>query len=385
MGEDNKARQSRKFVRFSKQQHPVPEAPKNTVINLSNQDLEEGTLSLLQKGLNYAVTPRATPVEDILVGIEKAIQSLPVDKAEEARQEAVRIIKTTTRNKDNLTKKERMALKGLGKNNHLTILPADKGNATVILNTMDYKLKIASLLEDSTYKKLNKDPMDSTERKTTQLLKKSSLPKDLCKLLQPVGSRAPRLYGLPKIHKEGVPLRPTVSNIASPTYQLAKHLTGYLNQLPGNLAHHVKNLAHFIQILERLQVQPGDLMVSFEVVSLFTKVPVDDSLSLLNHHFTEDIRALFKLVLTSTYFCVNNQFFEQTDGVAMGSPLPPVIANFFMEDFEKRALDQATLKPTCWYRYVDDTSLFGHMRKQVWPTFWNTSMDYTKIYNLPWK
>jgi hypothetical protein len=104
VGEDNKARQNRKFVRFSKQQHPVPEAPKNTVINLSNQELEEGTLSLLQKGLNYAVTPRATPIEDILVGIETAIRSLPMEKAE-ARQEAVRIIKTTKRNKDNLTKK----------------------------------------------------------------------------------------------------------------------------------------------------------------------------------------------------------------------------------------------------------------------------------------
>jgi hypothetical protein len=43
-----------------------------------------------------------------------------------------------------------MALKELKKNTHLTILPADKGNATVILNTTDYKLKTASLLEDST-------------------------------------------------------------------------------------------------------------------------------------------------------------------------------------------------------------------------------------------
>jgi len=109
------------------------------------------------------------------------------------------------RNKDNLTKNERMAFRTLKDNTHLTILPADKGDATVILNTMDYKLKIASLLEDSAYKKLNKDPTDSIERKTTQLLKKSSLPEDLCKQLQPTGSRAPRLYGLPKIHKEGVP------------------------------------------------------------------------------------------------------------------------------------------------------------------------------------
>jgi len=39
----------------------------------------------------------------------------------------------------------------------------------------------------------------------------------------------------------------------------------------------------------------------------------------------------------------------------MGSPLSPVIANFFMEDFEKKAIEQATHKPVCWFRYVDDT------------------------------
>jgi retron-type reverse transcriptase len=101
-------------------------------------------------------------------------------------------------------------------------------------------------------------------------------------------------------------------------------------------------------------------MVSFDVISLFTRVPVKDSLSLLSQHFTEDILALFKLVLTSTYSSFNGQYFEQTDGVAMGSPLSPVIANFFMEDLEERALNQATHKPTCWYRYVDD--IFA-----IWP------------------
>ena len=79
-------------------------------------------------------------------------------------------------------------------------------------------------------------------------------------------------------------------------------------------------------------------MVSFDVVSLFTKVPVVDSLSLLSQHFEDGILTLFRHVLTSTYFCYDGQFYEQTDGVAMGSPLSPVIANFFMEDFEKKAL-----------------------------------------------
>jgi retron-type reverse transcriptase len=96
-------------------------------------------------------------------------------------------------------------------------------------------------------------------------------------------------------------------------------------------------------------------MVSFDVVSLSTNVPIVDSLELLRHHFEEDVLALFKHVLTSTYFCFDGHFYEQTDGVAMGPPLSPVIANFFMEDFEKKAIELATHKPACWFRYVDDT------------------------------
>ena len=41
--------------------------------------------------------------------------------------------------------------------------------------------------------------------------------------------------------------------------------------------------------------------------------------------------------------------------VSLGSPLSPVMANLFMEEFEKKALATATLKPGFWFRYVDDT------------------------------
>jgi retron-type reverse transcriptase len=76
--------------------------------------------------------------------------------------------------------------------------------------------------------------------------------------------------------------------------------------------------------------------------------------------FEDDVLALFKHVLTSTYFCFEGQFYEQTDGVAMGSPLSPIKANFFMEEFENKAVEQAVQKPTCWFRYVDDTFV-------IWP------------------
>jgi hypothetical protein len=99
-----------------------------------------------------------------------------------------------------------------------------------------------------------------------------------------------------------VPLRPIVSNIGAPTYQLSKYLAGLPNQLTGNSAHHVKNFFQFVHILESLRVLPDDLMVSFDVVSLFTKAPIADSLEFLSHHFEDDVLALFEHVLTSTYF-----------------------------------------------------------------------------------
>jgi hypothetical protein len=132
-----------------KNEIPGTEALKNSVINLSTQELDEGTFSLLQKGLNNPVDSRAQTIEEILASIENVVRSLPVEQAEEARHESVRIIKTSTKTNNNLTKNKRTALKTLKDNTELNILRADKGNATGILNTMDYKLKTASLLRDS--------------------------------------------------------------------------------------------------------------------------------------------------------------------------------------------------------------------------------------------
>jgi len=78
--------------------------------------------------------------------------------AEEARMETVRIIKHATKPRDNLNKTERIALRSHKNNTDLTILPADKGNATLILNTTDYQQKIASLLSTSIIQKINQGP-----------------------------------------------------------------------------------------------------------------------------------------------------------------------------------------------------------------------------------
>jgi hypothetical protein len=119
----------------------------------------------------------------------------------------------------------------------------------------------------------------------------------------------------------------------------------------------VKNSGHFIQLLKPIGLQDQDILVSFDVVVLFTNVPVEESLQIIKTkidtdqekiHFnlkTEVIMEILEVCMRTIYFQVDNKFYEQKEGVAMGSPLSPVVSNIFMETFEQLALTTAHKKP----------------------------------------
>ena len=85
-----------------------------------------------------------------------------------------------------------------------------------------------------------------------------------------------------KIHKENTPLRPIVAAIGSPTYRLAKKLARILSPLAGHSDSFVKNSAEFAREVRDMELGEEDVMLNFDVVSLFTRVPVDEALEVIS-------------------------------------------------------------------------------------------------------
>ena len=92
--------------------------------------------------------------------------------------ETSHIIRTSKPPRQNVTKQELLALSSLRKNEQLIVLPADKGNATVVMDNTDYRNKIPGLLEDGTYRNI-RYPTARIKKTIADLIKSStSIPED---------------------------------------------------------------------------------------------------------------------------------------------------------------------------------------------------------------
>ena len=134
-------------------------------------------------------------------------------------------------------------------------------------------LQRASCERKRLYSELKKYPATGLERKiNAQLLllnRKRSIPDALYMRLRSSCGRTPALYGLPKVYKPGVPLRPIASFETLSTYQAM-----ILSPLVGRSQSNVRNSRDFATFIREQTLSDDEVLVSFNVVSLFTNVPM---------------------------------------------------------------------------------------------------------------
>jgi hypothetical protein len=194
--------------------------------------------------------------------------------------------------------------------------------------------------------------MSQIERKIWKLLTKHKTVRTTALKHKP-----PHLYGLPKVHKPDVPFRPIVGSVYSPCCALADFLHKILSPPVGNTDSFMKNSEHLVKLIKAINLQNENCLVSFDVFSLFTNIPVEEVLQVIRNRLNkdptfpehsslqvEDVVELLDICLTTTYFQFDDKLYQQKEGMAMQNSLSPVVSSIFIEHFEEIALDTADHK-----------------------------------------
>ena len=160
------------------------------------------------------------------------------------------------------------------------------------------------------------------------------------------------------------PFRPIASSSRTYNYQVAKYLCN-LFQLHIPNTYTISDSFSFVQELKTIDIS-NKYMVSFDVRSLFSNIPLRECIDLAVSNITDgntnlklskvDLGKLFSSATAQTHFLFDGKVFDQIDGVAMGTPLAPLLSNLFLGHHEHSWLSKYKGPSIQFYhRYVDDT------------------------------
>ena len=242
----------------------------------------------------------------------------------------------------------------LKKRDDIVISKPDKGLGVVVMNKSDYihLLSEASINDETKFQPVSLErprtkgrppkhyhPLLEKEKHLDSVVRRI-LPKHIADTVCLKGSRLAHLYGLPKTHKERLAMRPILSATETYNYTLAEWLDEKLKPLSVN-NHTISDVFQLAEEIRELDFNEDDILVSYDVSALFTNVPLEETIQILankafnqnwfnetyNLNITqEDLVELLRVATKHQLFQFNGSLYEQIDGVAMGSPLGPLMA-----------------------------------------------------------
>ncbi|XP_044754973.1 uncharacterized protein LOC123313928 [Coccinella septempunctata] len=346
--------------------------------NYTDVNIPDEVRMILSLGEKHSFVPDKLPVVNIIKDLEYCIESqqLDSDEKDNIRARSVGIVKNYLtkyqhKKQDILSKKYiRETFEFVKNNQQLVISRSDKGNITVIMSRDEYETEVYKMLDDqNVYLKLQKDPTTKIQNninKIIKILKENQFISDSeYKNMIKHNSTPPRLYCLRKIHKTTLSLRPIVSCINAPFTNLARYLHNIFIGLLSTSTYSIKNSFSLVESLTDIIVPEDYILISLDVVSLFTNVPLSLVTQLVIKHwnliscYTVLDKKSFLLLLDtyfeSSYFVFNCQFYKQLDGNPMGAPASNSIAEFVMHELFRYIESKLTFRTPLLKFYVDDT------------------------------
>ena len=276
--------------------------------------------------------------------------------------------------KYNLNKKERQALEDLQNDKSITIKPADKGGAIVLMKTTEYEQECFRHLHNPEhYTRSTKEDLMEVHKKVTNI---AQYMRDLkyiterqYRIIIPKNTEPSKFYTIPKVHKQGMPGRPIASGTNCPIEAIAAYVDNQIRPYVHRIPSYIKDSTHFLNIIKDTQLDEQDLLVTIDVSALYTSIPHADGIK----HLTESLQEfnhseppltiilqLTRIILTSNIVSFKGELYKQVHGTAMGTRMAPSYACLFMYILEKNMLAEYPHKPKLWKRYIDDIFM-------IWP------------------
>ena len=281
---------------------------------------------------------------------------------------------------------ESYSARNLKNNNNIIINPADKNVGITVINKTAYiDLCLNHLDDKDTYTKLDNNPLAACRSKIVAMLNmlliNKSIDLETFNSLIPKEPRLGLFYGLLKLHKDKLGLRPIVSQIGHPTRQINIYLHNKLEIITREALTAIKNSYELTKQLKEIEYSPNLVLITADISSLYTSIPTKWGIkNLLNIYkiYTKRIgldaltlNILVHNVLNQNIFEFNKNFYLQKKGTAMGSNFAPTYAGCVLRSIEENWLLSSSFSNNLklFKRYIDDIFIIYNNENNNLPEF----------------